>query len=129
MTLKQAENAVFNGAVAAIFWLILDWAFILTSSNQADKPDPFSQPVLYIGTVVMVVCIVGLFYQSRLAAVVLLLFLVVPQVMKFVQGHYPSGVLFLLSLVFLYYFVNAVIGAFTCHKFRMEADEQTGSDE
>ncbi len=128
MTRDDAKNAVRNGAFAALAWLLLDWAVILTTDQNTGDKDLFSQPDLYIGTGLVIACIVGLLYKSRLAAVVLLLFFLLPQIVRFIQGQYPTAAFFILSLVFLYYFVSAVIGAFSYHQLKTQVADDNESE-
>ncbi len=127
MNMEKAETAIKNGVFAAIFWLILDWALILSANKDIGGKDVLSQPYLYVGAAIVIACIVGLHFKSRLAAVALLLFFLLPQIVRIVQGSYPSPMLFLVTLMFLYYFVAAVIGVFSYHelKTRVAVDSQS----
>ena len=67
------------------------------------------------GGIIVVACILGLFYKSRLAASVLFLLFLIPLLLRAVQGIFPSTMLLIFSLVLLYLFLTAMLGAFRYH--------------
>ena len=125
MTLPQAEKAIVNGIYAAVAWLLLDLGFLFEEHGATTLSVLMSQPTLAISTIVVIICILGLVYKSRLAAGVLFLLFVVPIVMRLLQGTIPSGVLLIFSLVLLYFFLSAVLGAFTYHQLKTPKQTDT----
>ena len=113
MSLAKAEQAIVNGIYAAVAWLLLDFAFLFQEHGGQMLHVLSSGPELAIGAVIVIACIVGLFYKSRLAAIVLFLLFLVPLLMRAVQGIYPSTMLLLFSLILLYLFLTAILGAFS----------------
>ena len=77
-----------------------------------------SQPQMTAGAVVTIACIAGLFFKSRLAAIVLFLIFLLPLVLRMVQGAFPSTMLLLFSFILLYFFLAAVIGTFSFHQLK-----------
>lgn len=118
MTLPQAEKAIANGIYAAVAWLILDLGFLFQEHGAETLSILISQPVLAVGVIIFVVCILGLFYKSRLAAGVLFLLFVVGLVLPMVQGKFPSGMLLIFSLVVLYFLLTALLGTFNFHQLK-----------
>ena len=116
MTLPQAEKAILNGIYAAIAWLLLDLGFLFQEHGPQTISVLLSQPALVVGVIVVVLCILGLFYKSRLAAGVLFLLFVLPLTLRLIQGEIPSGILLLFSLVLLYFLLTAVLGTFNYHQ-------------
>ena len=128
MTLPQAEKAIVNGIYAAVAWLILDLGFLFQEHGEQTLSILIAQPALAIGAVIVIVCIVGLVYKSRLAAGVLFLLFLVPTVMRLLQGVIPSGMLLIFSLVLLYFFLTAVLGAFNYHQLKTSGQRDTKPD-
>ena len=128
MTLSQAENAIANGIYAAVAWLILDLGFLFQEHGEQVLSVLISRLELVAGVAIVIACIVGLFYKSRLAAGVLLLLFVVPLVIRMVQGKFPSGMLMIFSLVLLYFFLAAFLGAFNYHQLNRSNRSDTKSD-
>ncbi len=116
MTLPQAEKAIANGIYAAVAWLILDLGFLFQEHGAQTLSVLISQPVLAVGVVVVIACIAGLVYKSRLAAGVLFLLFIVPNVLRVIQGNIPDGIFLIFALLLLYFLLTAVIGAFNYHQ-------------
>jgi hypothetical protein len=115
MTLPKAEQAIVNGIYAAIAWLLLDFGFLFQEHGEQMFLVLISQPELAIGAIVVIACIVGLFYKSRLAATSLFLLFLLPLVLRAVQGVFPSTMLLVFSLILLYLFLAAILGTFSYH--------------
>ena len=128
MTLSQAEKAITNGIYAAVAWLILDLGFLFQEHGERTVSVLVSQPALAAGAVIVIACIVGLFYKSRLAAGVLFLLFVVPLVLRMTQGAIPSGMLLIFSLVLLYFLLTAVLGTFNYHQLKTGGQTDTKPD-
>jgi hypothetical protein len=118
MNRQKAEQAILNAIYAAVAWLILDFGLLLQEHGEDTLPFLASQPQMAAGAIITVVCIIGLFFKSRLAAVVLFLIFLLPLVLRTVQGIFPSTMLLLFSLILLYFFLAAVIGAFSYHRLK-----------
>lgn len=128
MTLSQAETAITNGIYAAVAWLILDLGLLFQEHGERTVSVLISQPALAAGAVIVIVCIVGLFYKSRLAAGILFLLFVVPLVLRMTQGAMPSGMLLIFSLVLLYFLLTAVLGTFNYHQLTTGGQTDTKPD-
>jgi uncharacterized membrane protein YidH (DUF202 family) len=128
MTLPQAEKAIINGIYAAVAWLILDLGFLFQEHGGRTLSVLISRPVLAVGAAIVIVCVVGLFYKSRLAAGVLFLLFVVPLVLRMTQGAIPSGMLLIFSLVLLYFLLTAVLGTFNYHQLKTGGQTDTKPD-
>ena len=115
MNLQRANQSITNGIYAATAWLILDLGFLLQEHGANTLSILISRPQLAAGAVIVIACIAGLFYKSRTAAVVLFLLFLVPLVLRMAQGVFPSGMLLLFSFGLLYFFLAAVLGAFSYH--------------
>lgn len=126
MTLPKAEQAILNGIYAAVAWLLLDLGLLFQQHEAQTLSVLISQPAMLAGAVIVVACIVGLLYKSRVAALVLFLLFVVPLVLQMIKGVFPSTMMMLFFLVLLYFFLTAVLGAVSYHQL-MESN-QGGSD-
>lgn len=115
MNLPKAEQAIVNGIYAAVAWLLLDFGFLFQEHGEQTLYVLFSRPELAAGAIIVIACIVGLFYKSRLAAISLFLLFFVPLVLRAVQGVFPSTMLLFFSLILLYLFLTAILGAFSYH--------------
>ncbi len=125
MNSAKAEQAIVNGIYAAVAWLILDLGLMFKAHGREVFSVLVSQPEMIAGIIIAVICIAGLLYKSRLAAVVLFLLFLVPLVTRLVQGIYPSSMLTIFSLILLYLFLAAVLGAFSYHQLKT-ADQDKG---
>ncbi len=119
MDLQKSEQAITNAVYAAIAWLILDFGLLLQEYGKQAFSILASQPQMTAGAVVTVACIAGLFFKSRLAAVVLFLIFLLPLILRTIQGAVPSAMTLLFSLVLLYFFLTAVIGTFSYHQLKI----------
>jgi len=115
MNLQKSEQAIVNGVYAAVAWLILDFGFLFQEHGGQTFSVLASRPEMAAGAIIATACIGGLFYKSRLAALVLFLLFVMPLILRTVQGVFPSTMFLLFSLVLLYFFLTAVLGAFRYH--------------
>lgn len=128
MDLQKSEQAITNAVYAAIAWLILDFGLLLQAYGTQAFSILASQPQMTAGAVVTIACIAGLFFKSRLAAVVLFLIFLLPMVLRTVQGAFPSAMTLLFSLVLLYFFLAAVIGTFSYHRLKMSGGHRDNPD-
>ena len=79
-----------------------------------------SQPQMVAGAIITIVCIVGLFFKSRLAAFVLFLIFLLPLVLRLIQGAFPSVMFLLFFLILLYFFIAALLGTLSYHQLKKE---------
>lgn len=128
MNLQKAEQAITNAVYAGIAWLVLDLGLLLQQHGEQTWAFLASQPQMAAGAVIAVACIAGLFFKSRLAAVVLFLIFLVPLVLRASQGALPSTMLLLFSLFLLYFFLAAVIATFSYHQLKTSEHDQDTSD-
>ena len=124
MNLQKAEQAILNGIYAAVAWLLLDLGLVLQAHGKQTLSVFVSQPEMAVGAALVIACIIGLAYKSRLAAVVLFLLFLVPLILRAIQGAFPSAMVLLFSFVLLYLFLTAVLGAFSYHHLKA-----TGTDD
>ncbi|MCP3867767.1 MAG: hypothetical protein GY703_06670 [Gammaproteobacteria bacterium] len=113
MNLAKSEQAILNGIYAAVAWLFLDFGLLFQEHGEQTLSVLSSRPEMAAGAVIVIACIVGLFYKSRLAAAVLFLLFIIPLLLRLLQGAFPSTMLLLFSLVLLYFFLTAVLGTFS----------------
>jgi len=115
MNLPKAEQAIVNGIYAAVAWLMLDFGLLLREHGEQTLSILVSRPEMAAGAIIAIAGIAGLFYKSRLAAIVLFLLFFVPLVLRTVQGVFPSTMFLLFSLILLYFFLTAVLATFSYH--------------
>ena len=118
MNLQKAEQAIVNAIYAATAWLILDFGLLLQEHGKQTLSVLFSRPEMVAGAIIAIACISGLFYKSRLAAIVLFLLFLFPLVLRTVQGAFPSTMFLLFSLILLYFFLTAVLGTVSYHHLK-----------
>ncbi|MBL3600289.1 MAG: hypothetical protein JMN25_10525 [gamma proteobacterium endosymbiont of Lamellibrachia anaximandri] len=118
MNLAKAEQAIVNGIYAAVAWLILDFGHLLQVHGEQTLSFLISRPEMAAGAIIVIACIAGLFYKSRLASILLFLLFILPLVLRAVQGEIPSTMFLLFSLILLYFFLTAVIGTFNYHHLK-----------
>ena len=118
MNIQKAEQSILNAIYATIAWLLLDLGLLFQEQGVQAISLLFSRPELAVGVIITVVCIAGLMYKSRLAAMVLLLLFLLPLVLRMVQGVYPSTVMLVFFLLLLYFFLSGVLGAFRYHHLK-----------
>jgi hypothetical protein len=113
MNKPQSEQAIINGIYAAAAWLILDLGFLFQEHGTQTLAILVSRPAASVGMIIGVACIVGLFYKSRLAAIALFVIFLAPLLLRMAQGIFPSSMLFIFSLILLYFFYSAILGTFS----------------
>ena len=115
MNLQKAEQAIVNAIYAAAAWLLLDFGLLFQEHGKKTLSVLVSQPEMIAGAVIVVVCIAGMFFKSRLAAIALFLLFLLHLVLRLVQGVFPSTMMFLFFLILLYFFFTGVLGTFRYH--------------
>lgn len=118
MNLPKAEQAIVNGIYAAVAWLILDFGLLLQVHGEETLSFLVSRPEMAAGAIIVIACIAGLFYKSRLASITIFLLFLLPLVLRAVQGVFPSTMFLLFSLILLYLFLTAVLGTFNYHHLK-----------
>lgn len=128
MNLPKAEQAIVNGIYAAVAWLLLDFGFLFEEHGTQTFSVLISSPELAAGAIIVIAGIVGLYYKSRLAAVVLFLLFLLPLVLRAVQGVFPSSMQLLFSFILLYFFLAAVLGTFSYHQLKNQNQDTENPD-
>ncbi|MBL3617858.1 MAG: hypothetical protein JMN26_09010 [gamma proteobacterium endosymbiont of Lamellibrachia anaximandri] len=118
MNLPKAEQAIVNGIYAAVAWLILDFGLLLQMHGEQTLSFLVSRPEMAAGAIIVIACIAGLFYKSRLASISLFLLFLLPLVLRAAQGVFPSTMFLLFSLILLFFFLTAVLGTFSYHHLK-----------
>lgn len=114
-SLRKAEQAVVNGIYAGIAWLLLDFGLLVREHGAQMFTAIASRPEMVVGSVIVIACVVGLFYKSRTAASVLFTLFLIPLILRAVQGTFPPAMMMIFSLILLYFFLAAVLGTFKYH--------------
>lgn len=127
MDLEKALQHISNAIYAAIAWLILDLGLLFQEHGEQTLGFLMSQPQMAAGVVVTLACIVGLVYKSRLAALVLFLIFLVPQVLRLIQGDFPPGMIMLFLLFLMYFLFAGMLGTLSYHE--LKAAEQSADPE
>ena len=118
MNIQKSEQAIVNAIYAATAWLVLDLGLLLQQHGGQAMAILADRPEMAAGAIIAVACIVGLFYKSRLAAIVLFLIFLLPLLLRMVQGSFPSVMLLIFSLILLYFFLAGVLGTFSYHALK-----------
>ena len=108
--------------------MVLDLGLLFQEHGEQAIPFLISQPEMALGAVIVVACIAGLFYKSRLAAVALFLLFLIPLVLRGISGALPSSMVLLFFCIILYFFLAAVIGAFSYHQLKRPEQEAKTPD-
>lgn len=128
MNIQKAEQSILNAIYAAIAWLLLDLGLLFQEQGMQAISVLFSRPEMAVGVIIVVVCIAGLIYKSRLAAVVLFLLFLLPLVLRTVQGVYPSTMMLVFFLLLLYFFLSGVLATFRYHHLKILEQEEADRD-
>ena len=123
MDIAKASQAMVNGIYGAVAWLILDLGMMLEQQGSQFLEALVSRPEMIAGVVIVILCIVGLVFKSRLAASVLFLLFLIPLLIRVVQGAIPSTMVLIFSLILLYLFLAAMLGAFRYHHLKSLEEE------
>lgn len=128
MDLQKAEQAISNAIYAAMAWLILDFGLLFQEHGGQTLSVLASRPEMTAGAIIAVVCIIGLSFKSRLAAIFLFLIFLLPLILRMVQGVFPSTMFLFVSLILLYFFLAAVIGTFSYHELKAPTKDISKTD-
>ena len=118
MNLQKSEQAIVNAIYAGIAWLILDFGFLFQEHGRQTLAILVSRPEMAAGAIIAIACIAGLFYKSRLAAIVLFLLFLLPQILRIVQGVLPSTMFLIFAFILLYFFLAGVLGTVSYHHLK-----------
>ena len=125
MDLEKAEQAILNAIYAAIAWLLFDLGQLFQAQGGQGLSAIQAQPEMTAGMLIAGAGIIGLIYKSRVAAILLLLFFLLPLLLRLVQGQFPSTMVLLFSLVILYFLLAGVFGAFRFHYLRSQQQNES----
>ena len=119
---ELAIKASKNGAIAALISGAFTAAIFLYAlgANAEGFFGLWNDPTVIVDIAIIFICAIGMFRQSRTAAVTMTIYWVLAKAYIFLETGAPTGLL--LSLVFLYYFGKAVQGTFAYHKIRKAED-------
>lgn len=124
MNMQKAEQAIVNAIYAAVAWLLLDLGLLFQAHGSQTPVVLLASPMLALGMLVVIGCIIGLIYKSRVAAILLFLFFLLPQVLRMLQGSIPSDMMLIFFLVLLYFFLTGIFGIFRYHHLSKRDQEQ-----
>jgi len=128
MELHKAEVAINNGIYAAMAWLLLDLGLLFDQYGAQAFSVLASQPEMVASVIVVIACIVGLFYKSRIAAVTIFVLFLGPLLLRLFQGRVPYDVMLLFSAFLLYFFYASVLGTFSYHHWKTSAQGEKKPD-
>lgn len=124
MTLKSAEKAIRNGAIAGFIVAGLT-ILIVTVAVYQGPGGPFERwndPLDYGDAALTTALSFGVLYRSRAAAVFLFLYFLTAHIMRFMESGAPRALF--LTVILLYFFGRAVWGTFSYHRIKKEMDPE-----
>ena len=110
--IKATRNGAIAGCVSGFFGLILVTVAVFWDSSG--RLALWSDPVNYFDVFLIFVFAFGVFKKSRIAAVMLLVYFVFSRVVIGLETGALTGIG--LALVFVFFYVKAIKGAFVFHK-------------
>lgn len=122
MELQAAEKSIRQGAIAGLVVTGLT-ALVVTAAvtTGGDGPLAFwNDPFNFVDVGLLAVLTAGLWMRSRTAAVLMLLYFVLSKILIFVETGQPSQLV--MSVLFVYFFGKAALGAFAYHRIRRAQD-------
>ncbi|MEL0585539.1 MAG: hypothetical protein AAES65_11775 [Candidatus Thiodiazotropha sp. (ex. Lucinoma kazani)] len=117
MNLQKAEQVIVSATYAAMAWLILDFGLLFQQHESQTFSILTSHPEMTAGAIITIACIAGLIYKSRLAAMVLFLLLLLPMLIRTVQGIFPSAMM-MIFLLFCTIFFTGILGTIRYHHLK-----------
>lgn len=125
MDIESAGQKCRNAGIAACVQGVLALAVISFSIySGAETDDPtiqyFNDPFLFIDIAIIFALAGGLFLRSRTAAVLLLVYYVLSQIMFIAETGRVGGIV--VSLVFVYFYYQGIIGAFAYTRLRRKEE-------
>lgn len=111
------ERKIRNGWLAGIFSTILTAAFALLATFGASIGG--INAYAFIDTVILAALTFGVYKQSRVCAVFMLVFFVVNKIVMWMDSPTIAGLP--LALVFFWFYLQAMIGTFQASRFRRES--------
>lgn len=122
---ELAINATQNGAIAAFISGGITLLIVLISilTDASGTLGYWNNPLYLVDVVLIVLLGVGLLAKSRACAVAILIYFIVSKIIIFIEIGRPTGLL--VGLVFLYYYISAVKGAFVYHKLSLPEEKKS----
>jgi hypothetical protein len=124
MDRKEAIKATKNGAVAGCVYALINslGAFLALFIFGDDGFSDYNDPLIFGDVAIVLALAYGVYKKSRIAAVILFfLYLYIVAISTLETGFIGSRVV--ISLLFLFYYGNAIQGAFVFH--RIEKSEKS----
>ncbi|TNE57926.1 MAG: hypothetical protein EP340_07075 [Alphaproteobacteria bacterium] len=122
MDKEEAIKASRNGAIAALISATLTFAImvIATQSNVSEELAYFNDPWLLTDVGLLVILAIFVWRRSRVASVLLLAYFLISQILVRFETGNVRGVY--LSLIFVYFYIKAIQGAFAFHRISRDED-------
>ena len=122
MNREEAIKATKTGALVACFSGVLGIGLIFYAilSNASGHIGLWNDPLAFLDIVLIFILAFGVYKKSRTAAVVMVLYFIFSKIYLIIAGVQLSGNTIVFSLVFLYFFVKSVQGAFVFHKIEKQ---------
>ena len=122
MNRGEAIKATKTGALIAVATGILGLGltFYALSSNASGFIGLWNDPLAFLDIVLIFILAFGVYKKSRTAAVVMVLYFIFSKIYLIIAGGQLSGNTIVFSLVFLYFYVKSVQGAFVFHKIEKQ---------
>jgi len=115
-TIEKCESSIRNGWIAALISLGITFVFsaigfFTQSSNE--KLNYFLDPWLMVDVVLIGVLAFFIYKKSRVAATLMFLYFLASKILQWYELNSFDGLI--LTLVFLYFYFNAMWGTFVWH--------------
>ena len=122
MNREEAIKATKTGALVACFSGVLGIGLIFYAilSNASGHIGLWNDPLAFLDIVLIFILAFGVYKKSRTAAVVMVLYFIFSKIYLIIAGGQLSGNTIVFSLVFLYFYVKSVQGAFVFHKIEKQ---------
>lgn len=120
MTYEEALKAIKAGSIAGFIAVIITFVMmIIAMNNNIDSGQLafLNDPTIFIALLMYVLLSLGVWYKSRVAAVILLCLYIADKIYMFPETK-GSGLL--ISILFIYYFAKAMQGTFVYHKLKKQ---------
>ncbi|WP_299022758.1 hypothetical protein [uncultured Photobacterium sp.] len=110
--IKAAKNGSVAACISAIMTIIVVMAAINSDSNG--KLALWNDPANFIDVVLILVCALGMYKKSRVAAIVIFVYFISAKIIIAIELQKITGLI--MGLVFLYFYGKAIQGTFVYHK-------------
>ena len=120
-TLKKIKHAWTAGLISAAMTLVITLLAVLGVKIMAFDAWEFLDVALILGLTY------GIYRKSRVCAVLMIVYFLISKIIMFAESGKANGII--LTIVFLYYYGQGVVGTFAYHKHRQRvaADNQVVS--